>query len=106
MKLQNKMVGNGFKEIYNKKGCIVRINEDNGKMYIENPINLLNHGFGAQQQHDLIGSTITVADVEYMLFKGSKVNQWFIDVYKQWRSDFATNNIDQYNKLINMQLTI
>jgi hypothetical protein len=81
----------------NGRGEVFRLNEDNGKIYVSKD---------SGNKTGVHGSTLTVADVRYMMFKGQNIDQWFLKVFKKWENKFAKENIDKYNELINLPLTI
>jgi hypothetical protein len=76
----------------NSKGEYVTINENDGRIVVCKRT-------GA---HLPIPSKTSVSQVRYMMFKGNKIDQWFLKLFKSWESDFARNNPDKYNELINI----
>lgn len=76
----------------NRKGEYININETTGQIVVcKRTSNALP-----------IPSKTSVAQVRNMLFKGQQLDGWFMKYYKAWENDFAKKNIDEYNRLINL----
>lgn len=74
------------------KGQYININEQDGRIvYCKRHSNMLP-----------TPSKTSVAQVRYMLFKGQQIDDWFLKVFRKWENEFAKNNIDKYNELINL----
>lgn len=75
------------------KGNYININETTGEIVVcQRVSNALP-----------LPSRTSVARVRYMLSKGTKLDPYFLKHFKKWENEFARNNLDQYNKLINME---
>lgn len=87
-------MSNQWKYISNvdSKGQYITINETTGQIVVcQRVSNALP-----------IPSNTSVAKVRNMLFKGIKIDEWFLKHYKKWEKNFAKTNLDEYNRLINV----
>jgi hypothetical protein len=98
IKANGNKVENNFIDLIemNKYGEVIRLNEANGKIHIAKKGGSMG----------VIGSNTTVANVLYLISKGSKIDKWFLTPFRKWQKEFASANPEKYNKLINMELTI
>lgn len=77
-----------------RKGQYITINETTGEIVICKRVsNALP-----------IPSRTSVAKVRNMLSKDSKLDAWFLKHFRKWEESFAINNIDEYNRLINLPI--
>jgi hypothetical protein len=89
-------MNNGF--IYllepNQKGEYITLNENDGRIIV----------CKRTGSHLPVPSRLSVADVRYMMFKGTIIDEWFMNHYRKWENKFAKANLDKYNELINKEL--
>lgn len=88
-------MNNGFINLMplNKKGEYIRVNPDNGKIAV------CKAGCGGIFTTGT--SLTTIADVRKRMINGAKLSKWFLKYYHPWEVNFARENPDKYQELIN-----